>query len=100
MKNKKTNSKILNSIIKKVIPILKRYNIKRAGIFGSFARGVQKKNSDLDVIIQPPKKMGLEFVGLKLDLEKKLKKKVDLLTYASIHPYLKKYIITEEIKII
>lgn len=44
--------------------------------------------------------MGLGFVGMKLELEEKLGKKVDLLTYKSIHPYLKKYILDGEVRII
>ena len=87
-------------IQKKIIPILKKNNVVKAGLFGSFARGESKKKSDIDILIQPPKGMGLEFVGMKLELEEKLGKKVDLLTYKSIHPYLKKYILDDEIRII
>lgn len=84
----------------KIIKILKKNNIKKAGIFGSYVRGEQKKNSDIDILIEPPRNMGLEFVGIALELEKKLGKKVDLLTYKGINPYLKKSILKEEVKII
>ncbi len=90
----------LNSLKKIIVPILKKNQVVKAGIFGSYARGEQKKGSDLDLIIQPPKGMGLRFVGLKLDLEKKLKKKVDLLTYKSISPYLKERILGDEVRIL
>ncbi len=92
-----------NEIIKlipKIIEILKRNNIKKAGIFGSYARGDFKKNSDIDIIVQPAKGMGLEFVGLALELEDNLNKKIDLLTYKSIHPLIKKRVLEEEIRII
>lgn len=85
---------------KEIIPILKKNNVARAGIFGSYARGEGKKKSDIDIIIQPPRGMGLGFVGMKLELEEKLGKKVDLLTYKSISPYLKKYILNDEVRII
>ena len=65
-------------IKRKVVPILRHYGIQKAGIFGSYARGEAKKNSDIDILIQPPRGMGLEFIGVKLELEKKLNKKVDL----------------------
>jgi len=95
----KRNKKI-EEIKRKIIPTLKKYNIKKAGIFGSYARGDFKKNSDVDILIQPPSNMGLEFVGMGIELEKKLKKKVDLITYKYISPYLKKYILEDEIRIL
>ena len=93
-------SKELRQISKIVVPILKKKGIKKAGIFGSYARGNQKKKSDIDILIQPTKGMGLEFVGLALELEKKLGKKVDLVTYRSLHPYLKKSILSNEVRIL
>ena len=93
-------SKELRQIAKIVVPILKKQGIKKAGIFGSYARGDQKKKSDIDLLIQPKKGMGLEFVGLALELEEKLGKKVDLVTYRSLHPYLKKSILSSEVRIL
>lgn len=84
----------------KIIKILKKYKIKKAGIFGSYARGEQKKKSDIDIIIEPPKGIGLGFVGIALELEDKLKRKVDLLTYNGISPYFRKSILEDEVKII
>jgi len=85
--------KEINEIKKRIVPILRKNNIKKAGIFGSYARGEQKRGSDVDIIIEPPKDMGIAFFGVILELEKRLGKKVDLLTYRSVHPYLKKYIL-------
>jgi uncharacterized protein len=98
MKSKKNDE--ISGIKKKIIPILRKNDVVRAGIFGSYARGEAKKKSDIDIIIQPPRGMGLGFVGMKLELEEKLGKKVDLLTYNSISPYLKKYILDDEVRII
>ncbi len=97
---KKTNSKEIENIKRKVIPTLRKYGIKKAGIFGSYVRGEHKKRSDIDILIQPTKGMGLEFVGVKVELEEKLRKKVDLLTYRYIHPKLRNHILKEEIRII
>lgn len=96
----KIKNKDIRRIQKKIIPILKKNNVVKAGLFGSYARGEAKKKSDIDILIQPPKGMGLGFVGMKLELEEKLGKKVDLLTYKSIHPYLRKYILDDEVRII
>jgi len=104
----KRADKILNSdkenslkyLIPKIKNILIKNKVKKAGIFGSYARGKEKKWSDIDIVIDPPKGMGLGFVSIALELEDKLQKKVDLVTYKSIHPLLKKRISEEEIRII
>ncbi|HLD42685.1 MAG TPA: nucleotidyltransferase family protein [Candidatus Nanoarchaeia archaeon] len=88
-------------IKQKITPILKRYKVKRAGIFGSYVRGEHKQRSDVDVLIQPPRSMSLlKFVHIKHELEEKLNKKVDLVSYKGIHPLLKDQILKEEVKII
>ncbi|MBS3074631.1 nucleotidyltransferase family protein [Candidatus Pacearchaeota archaeon] len=83
-----------------IIKILKKEGIKKAGIFGSYARGEQKKNSDVDIIIEPRKGMGFDFFGMQVDLEEALKKKVEVITYKYIHPLLKERILKDEIRII
>ena len=83
-----------------IIRILKKRNVKKAGIFGSYVRGKQKKNSDIDILIEPPNGIGFGFAGIQLELEDKLKKKVDLVSYNGISPYIKKKILSQEIKIL
>ena len=93
--------KKLEKLKSKIIKILKKNKVKRAGIFGSYARGEQKKKSDIDILIKYPKGLGgFAFVGIKFDLEKKIRKKVDLVTYNSLHPLLKERILKEEVRII
>ena len=88
-------------IKQKITPLLKRYKVKRAGIFGSYVRGGHKQRSDVDVLIQPPRSMSLlKFVHIKHELEEKLNKKVDLVSYKGINPLLKDQILKEEVKII
>ena len=98
MKNNKRN--YIEKIKKKIIPILKKNKVVRAGIFGSYARGEQGKDSDIDILVKTSSPLGFEFIGIQFELEEKLKKKVDLLTYKSIHPLLRKRILDEEIRII
>lgn len=93
-------NKQLQSIRKLVLPILRKNDVKKAGLFGSYVRGEQKKSSDIDIIIEPPKGIGFGFVGIQQELEKVLGKKVDLLTYKGLSPYLRKYILKEEVKIL
>ncbi len=93
-------NKGISKIKPKILKILKRYKIKKASIFGSYVRGEQKEDSDIDILVKPAKGMGLEFVGMNLELEDKIGKKVDLVTYKSIHPLLKKKILSEQVRII
>ena len=97
---RKTNSRQIQRIKKQIVPILKKYKVKRAGIFGSYARGEQKRNSDIDIIIKPPKGMGFGFVGIQMELEKKLRKKVDMVTYKYLSPYLRDKILENEVRAI
>ncbi|MFH1412504.1 MAG: nucleotidyltransferase family protein [bacterium] len=88
---------INKDIKKKILPILKRREVTKAAIFGSFARGENKKNSDIDLLIKFKKEKSLlDLVKLKFELEDKVGKKIDLLTYNSIHPLLKNIILKEQ----
>ncbi len=92
------NEKIAE-IKKKIVKILKKNKVVRAGIFGSYARGEQKKSSDVDILIEFDGSL-LDLVRLESELEKRLGIKVDLLTYNGINPHLKEYILPEEVRII
>lgn len=89
----------IEKIKPKIINILKKYNIKKAGIFGSYAKGEQKKGSDIDILIDFDGGL-LKLVRLERELGKKLKLKVDLLTYSGINHLLKNRILNEETRII
>ena len=93
----------ISKIKAKIVKILKEHDIVRAGVFGSYARGEQNKNSDIDILIQirNGKKFSLfDLSGLKINLEEKLGKKVDINTYRALHPKLKSRILNEEMRII
>jgi hypothetical protein len=85
----------------KILRILRKHHVRRAGIFGSFARGEQKKKSDVDILVEAPSGTGLfGLARLELDLESATGRKVDLLTYRSIHPLLKRRILSEEVSLL
>ena len=98
IKREKINK--LNEIILKIRKILEKYKIKKAGIFGSYAEGEQKRYSDIDILVQPTKDMGFNFAGLEIELSEKLNKKVDLVSYNGLSPFLKERILKQEVKII
>jgi uncharacterized protein len=91
----------LKKIQVQILPILHRYDVVKAGIFGSFAAGDFHSNSDLDLLVEfQGRKSLLDLVGLKLDLEDILHRPVDVVTYRSIYPKLKKRILKQEIRIL
>jgi uncharacterized protein len=96
----KVERNTLNKIKPKIIQILKKNNVKRAGIFGSYAEGTQKKNSDIDILIEPPKNIGFGFAGIEIELSEKLNKKIDLVSYNGLSPFLKERILKQEVRII
>jgi len=92
--------KKITKIKEKILPILKKNDVIKASIFGSFARGEDKKGSDIDMLVEFNEPKGMfHRIGLKYELEKILGKKVDLLTYNAINPLLKEYIYKDEVKI-
>lgn len=95
--NKYTRPEI-NNIRRRIVPILKRHEIKRAALFGSFARGEQTAHSDLDLLIEFRRGKSLfDLVALKMDLEKKTGRKVDLLTYRSLHHSIRSRVLSEQV---
>lgn len=64
-----------------------RYSVRSLSIFGSYARGEQTAESDLDLLVEFEKTPTLyAFVGLGLDLEELLGTKVDLATRSMLKP--------------
>ena len=84
-------------IKRKILPVLQRYDVRKAAIFGSFARGENKEGSDIDILVEfNGEKSLLDLSGLKITLEELLKREVDVLTYNSLHPLLKERILNEQ----
>lgn len=84
-----------------LVPVLKEHGVKRAAVFGSFARGEATRTSDLDLLIEfYGQKSLFDLVGLKLDLEKRIHRQVDMVTYRALHPALRKQILEEQVTII
>jgi len=87
----------LEELRDRIIPILQRNDVKRAAVFGSFVRGEQKEDSDIDILVEfKGEKSLLDLAGLKIELEEALNRKVDVLTYNSLHPLLKDRILREQ----
>ena len=77
-----------------------KFNPSLVGVFGSYARGQQKKRSDLDILIDFNHRVNLlELIELENELSKKLGVKVDLVTARSLHEQLRPIIEQDLIRI-
>ena len=95
-KQKKTVNS-LEEVKTLAIPILKAHKIKKAAVFGSFARGDFDDKSDVDILIEPPDEEFslLDLARLKVGLEDALRRQIDLVTYDSIYEPIKNRIMKE-----
>lgn len=76
-----TKEKIID-VLRKELPYLKeRYGVEKIAIFGSFAKSLQRGKSDVDILVELKKPLGLDFVELAFYLEDILGKKVDVATF-------------------
>jgi uncharacterized protein len=83
----------LDEIKKTITPLLQEAGVIRSSLFGSYVSGYQTEKSDIDILIEFPKgKSLLDLIDLEMKLEQKLGKKVDLLTYNSLSPYISEYV--------
>lgn len=87
----------IQSIKKQMLPVLKNQGVVKAAIFGSFATGEEKANSDIDLLVKfKAMPTLLDLARLKLKLENKVGRTVDVITYNGVHPYLKGIILREQ----
>jgi hypothetical protein len=83
-------------IVEQIKKILEKNQVTKAAVFGSFARGESKKDSDIDLVIKPPENFTLlDVIGLKNELEDSLKRDVDLITFDSMNKRIKASILRE-----
>ena len=92
MRTKKLTDKAILETLEKNKEILKKYGVKRIGLFGSFIRGEQKKNSDIDFLVEFKNPDFDDFMDLVFYLEDLFGRKVELITNGSISPYIQPYI--------
>jgi predicted nucleotidyltransferase len=85
MKAQEKRLRTIEEVKEKVVPILQRYGARRAGVFGSVARGDMRRRSDIDILVELDKELSLlDVVGIQQELEDALGRRVDLVEYGSI----------------
>jgi predicted nucleotidyltransferase len=84
----------------RIIDICRQNDVSFVGLFGSFARGENTENSDIDLLVKfSSRKSLLALVRLERELTLALSRKVDVLTDASISPYIRANIL-HDLKVI
>ncbi len=78
---------------------MKKYNVTRAGLFGSCARGEDTEISDVDILVEFGDDLSLiDYMRIELNLEDILNRKVDLVEYRAIKSQLRERILSDEIR--
>lgn len=76
------------------------YKVKKIGVFGSYVRGEQEKDSDLDILVEFEGRIGLfKFMDLEEYLEDLFKTKVDLVSKKALKPRIGQNILSEVVMI-
>lgn len=79
-----TREKITQRLRERYPYLAAEFGVRRLGLFGSFARGTADEASDVDVVVEFQRPIGLRFVELVDYLEQLLGRKVDVLTPAGV----------------
>ena len=82
----KTREEILSILQERKPDLAKRFGLKRLALFGSFARGDNKEGSDVDILVEVPPTIGLEFVDLAEEIETILGIPTDVVSRRAIKP--------------
>jgi predicted nucleotidyltransferase len=86
---------------KLILPVLKRYLIQRAAIFGSLAKDELNAESDIDLLIEPGKDFTLfKMLALEQEISDITKRRTDLVEYSAIKPSIKNEVLLSAISIL
>ena len=86
----------IQTALRECLPeIREKFGVTTIGVFGSYARGEEAPESDIDIIVEFDRPIGWELVDLSDYLEAHLHHKVDLVIRRSLHPLLRDTILSE-----
>ena len=84
-----------------LLPVLKRYLIKRAAIFGSFAKGNTNLNSDVDILIEPGKDFTIfKMLKMEEEISALVNREVNLVEYSALKPSISQEVLLSSIAIL
>jgi predicted nucleotidyltransferase len=94
-----TKEEILKTLAKDKPQLQRLFKVSRMALFGSYARGDQQADSDVDILVEVDPSIGLDFVTLAERIEQMLGVHVDLVSSRAVSPKAMKYIEPELIYI-
>lgn len=81
---------------------LRQYSVRRIGLFGSYARGQQKRGSDVDFLVEFDKPTYDNFYDLSISLERMFRRRVELVTPVGLsnrmRPFVEKEVVWHEVR--
>jgi uncharacterized protein len=90
----------LEGIQDRIRAVLLAHNIRKAGLYGSRARGEHSPESDFDIVIESPKSFSLyDLIGLQQELSSALGIEAHVTTYRSLHPRMQVDILKDEVRL-
>jgi len=91
-RKKELTEKEIMVLLKEHGDILRKYKVKRIGLFGSYVRGEQKRQSDIDFLVEFEEPTFDNFMDLAFYFEGLFGKKIELITNGSLSPYIRPYV--------
>jgi hypothetical protein len=79
-----TREKVIEILRKELSYLVSEYGVKKIGLFGSYAKGSPAKGSDIDILVEFDRPIGLKFMEFAEYLEKLLGRGVNILTPAGV----------------
>jgi len=86
----------IEEVKQKASPVLEQHGVAYAAVFGSVARGEDKAQSDVDILVRLGRPTGMVgYMQLVEGLERSLDKKVDLVTEQSLNQHVRPYVVPD-----
>jgi uncharacterized protein len=82
----KTMEEVKSIISQQKSRLHKEFGVTELAVFGSYSRNSQNEQSDIDIMVEFERPVGLEFIELAFELERLLDLKVDLVSRKGIKP--------------
>jgi uncharacterized protein len=82
----KTREEILAGLGAAKSDLQERFRVRTLALFGSYARNQQTERSDVDILVEVDPSIGLGFVSLAEELERRLQEPVDLVSSRAVKP--------------
>jgi predicted nucleotidyltransferase len=95
----KTREDILKILRDARRDLQERYHVTKLALFGSYARGDQREDSDIDILVDVDPSIGLRLVTLADELESLLGSRVELVTSRAVSPKMIKILEVDSIEV-